>query len=310
MIISQGIKNVILLIPCTQEFIMPSLSYKLFSKIVGLIPLRPRLNILFYRRFRVLPNLSEPSTFNEKIQYRKINDRRDLLTKAAGKLESKEFVRKVLPSLFFPKTIWVGSCLEDVENLDLERLPPDYVFKGNHTSQTLEIIRDSKHLPLGTMINLTSKWLKHDQSSSLGEWAYKNVEKKVFIEEFLDFNGQAPDDYKFFVFGGKVHFIQLDSARFTNHKRNMFDRDWNELGFEYSYDRKVPIPCKPTFLEKMIFIAEELGSYFDFIRVDLYYYRGQVAFGELTVYPGAGFEKFPSRELDEIFGRPWDIQVG
>ncbi|TKF02461.1 ATP-grasp fold amidoligase family protein [Vibrio kanaloae] len=289
---------------------MPSLSYKLFSKVVGTIPLKPRLELLFYRRFGERPELSNPITFNEKIQYRKLNDRRDLLTQAAGKLESKRFVSKVLPSLFFPKTLWEGNCLTDVDNLDMDLLPQNYVFKGNHTSQTIEIVRHSKHLPRSRMKKLTNRWLRHDQSSSLGEWAYKNVEKKVFIEEFLDFNGQAPDDYKFFVYSGKVHFIQLDSDRFTKHRRNMFDRDWNELDFKYSHERKVPVPIKPTFLSEMIAVAEELGKSFDFIRVDLYHYRGQVTFGELTVYPGAGFEKFPSRELDQMFGRPWDIQVG
>jgi hypothetical protein len=32
-----------------------------------------------------------------------------------------------------------------------------------------------------------------------------------------------------------------------------------------------------------------------------------VTFGEITVYPGAGFEKFPTKEWDIEFGKHWII---
>ncbi|WP_280639057.1 ATP-grasp fold amidoligase family protein, partial [Shewanella schlegeliana] len=146
---------------------------------------------------------------------------------------------------------------------------------------------------------------KHDQSGSHGEWAYKNIPRRVFIEEFLDFEGQAPDDYKFFVFHGKVKYVQLDSDRFSDHCRNIFDSDWNDLNINFSHPQKTPSPNRPLFLEDMIEIAESIGKYFDFIRVDLYFYQEKVTFGELTVYPGAGYEKFPDLSYDILFGSHW-----
>ncbi|MFS1993758.1 ATP-grasp fold amidoligase family protein [Vibrio breoganii] len=286
---------------------MPSLQYKIFSGLVSKIPLKPRLKLLYFRRFKKKLDFGNIKTFNEKIQLKKINDRSVLLTIAADKIASKDFVEKICPSLYIPKTLWRTDSSEELDNLDLSQLPKDYVYKANHTSQTIEIIREGKHLAKSQMKKLANTWLEHDQSASLGEWAYQNIPRKVFIEEFLDFEGQAPDDYKFFVYHGKVHFIQLDSDRFTNHKRNMFDSNWHDLGFEYSHSRKYPAPEKPPFLQQMIDISEEIGQHFDFIRVDLYYYSDKVTFGELTVYPGAGFEKFPNKNFDLMFGKPWNI---
>lgn len=286
---------------------MPSLQYRLFSRLVSKFPLKVRLNILFFRRFSRFIDFNTPVTFNEKIQLRKVCQREPVFTVAAGKIQSKELVKTICPEIYCPETLWVGSSVSEINELNFSQLPLNYVFKGNHTSQTLRIIRRGEHLNRNDMESLTRDWLRHDQSATLGEWAYKNVPKQVFIEEYLDFNGVEPDDYKFFVYHGKVHFIQLDSDRFSNHKRNMFDRSWNDLGFDYSHERKMPTPSKPEFLEQMIKIAEKIGTDFDFIRVDLYFYNNQVTFGELTVYPGAGFEKFPSQELDKMFGQPWNI---
>ncbi|WP_462177879.1 ATP-grasp fold amidoligase family protein [Pseudoalteromonas gelatinilytica] len=286
---------------------MPSLQYKIFSSLLSKLPLYLRIQILYYRRFRRLCNFSSPQCFTEKLQVKKVTDRDNLLTVAADKIASKLFVKELVDDIYIPKTLWSASSAEEIDYLNLENLPVDYVYKANHTSQTIEIIKDSKHLSKSKMKALAKVWLKHDQSGSLGEWAYENIEPKVFIEEFLDFGGKEPDDYKLFVYHGKVHFIQLDSDRFLNHKRNMFDRDWEELGFSFSHSRKLPIPPKPPFLEGMIEIAERIGANFDFIRVDLYWYNSQITFGELTVYPGAGFEKFPSIEWDRKFGEPWKI---
>lgn len=285
---------------------MASIQYKLFSGVLGLLPLKFRLNILNLRRFRRTINFNSPITFNEKLQVRKVFDRNPLLTVAADKIESKKLVKSICgDDIYFPKTIWSGDSIKDIDNINFEDLPKDYVYKANHTSQTIEIIRDGHHLPRSKMKKLAKNWLMHDQSSSLGEWAYKNIPRKIFIEEFLDFEGSAPDDYKFFVYHGTVKFIQLDSDRFTDHRRNMFDRQWNDLEFEYSHRRKIPSPSRPNFLDEMIRLAEVIGQKFDFVRVDFYFYKNKVAFGELTIYPGAGFERFPHYKYDKLFGLPW-----
>ncbi|OKP08189.1 ATP-grasp fold amidoligase family protein [Xenorhabdus thuongxuanensis] len=284
---------------------MPSLQYRLFHKIISILPLKTRLQILFFRRFKKLCNFRNPITFNEKIQLRKIHDRSELLTIAADKIKSKEFVKKICPELYIPKNLWISNEINNIDESLLTSLPENYVFKANHTSQTIKIIKNSAHINILEMKKLAKSWLKKNQAGALGEWAYKNIPKYVFIEEYLDFEGKEPDDYKFFVFHGKVYFIQLDSDRFIAHTRNIFDSNWDELNFEYSHPRKLPTPDKPDYLDSMICIAEKIGQHFDFIRVDLYSFKEKITFGELTVYPGAGFEKFPDKNWDILFGKYW-----
>jgi hypothetical protein len=95
-------------------------------------------------------------------------------------------------------------------------------------------------------------------------------------------------------------------GRFKKHQRNMFDEHWNDLNIDYSYERMIPSPSKPIFIDKMIDISEKIGKDFDFIRVDLYFYKDQITFGELTVYPGAGYEIFPEEKWDIEFGKYWE----
>lgn len=284
---------------------MTSVAYRLFSPIVSRLPVKLSIFILFFRRFHYLPDLKKPKSFNEKLQWRKLHDRNSLLTVIADKLASKQYVENKKLDIYIPKVLWEGENLND---LDFSKLPSRYVFKANHASRTNEFILNGQHLSIDTMEELRKKWFAHDQSITLGEWAYKDIKRKVFIEEYMDFNETVPDDYKFFVYHGKVQFIQLDTGRFQEHRRNMYDTNWNDLNIDYSYNRVIPSPIKPKFLGKMIEHAEELGKDFDFIRVDLYFYKEMITFGEFTVYPGAGYEKFPSQELDIEFGKNWYIQ--
>ncbi|EPY0567209.1 hypothetical protein ACW7WW_002223 [Proteus mirabilis] len=130
---------------------MPSLQYRLFSGIISSLPLKHRLNILYFRRFHKFCNFKKPIKFSEKIQYKKLYDRNNLLTIAADKLASKDFVSEICPSLYIPQTLWQSSNYQDLNAVVLSSLPPNYVFKANHTSQTLEIIRNNNQLPLDLM---------------------------------------------------------------------------------------------------------------------------------------------------------------
>lgn len=283
---------------------MVSWQYKFFSKWFSKLPIKLKLKILFFRRFRCLPNLKAPTTFNEKLNWRKLHDHDPLLTVAADKIASKSFVSNICPEIEVPQTLWEGDSFDD---FPLGKLPEKYVVKANHGSR-MNLFFDELNKPdLKALKALHPSWIKHDQFSTLGEWGYKNIVKKVFVEEFLDFSGTVPDDYKFFVYHGKVKFIQLDTGRFKKHYRNMYTENWDDLNINFSHDRKTPSPEKPELFNTMRQAAEKIGQYFTFIRIDFYQLNNKVYFGELTVYPGAGYEVFPTGEVDKMFGQPWDI---
>lgn len=280
---------------------MASLKYRFFSRLVTVLPLNFWLKLFYAIRMKRFADLNCPRTFNEKIMYRKIYDRSDLYSRMADKLEAKEVVKRLNHNICVPCNLWVGN---DFSRLNLDDMPGKFVFKANHASGTNLIVLNKNDVSIDQLVSTRDKWFRHEQHHTMGEWAYKNIKKKVFIEEYLDFSGTSPDDYKFFVYHGVVRFIQLDRGRFSYHTRNMYDRDWNDLGFRYSYPRGENL-AKPAFIDDMIGIAEAISMGVDFVRVDLYYHEGKVWFGEYTIYPGGGYEKFPHVEADLLFGEYW-----
>lgn len=54
------------------------------------------------------------------------------------------------------------------------------------------------------------------------EWPYKDVEKCVFVEQYIEeANGQL-NDYKIFCFDSEPRLIQLDYDRFKGYLRNLY----------------------------------------------------------------------------------------
>lgn len=60
------------------------------------------------------------------------------------------------------------------------------------------------------------------------EWVYKDIKPKIICERYLsDTEPGGIKDYKFFCFNGVPKYIQIDSDRFIDYKRNMYDSNWN-----------------------------------------------------------------------------------
>lgn len=286
---------------------LTSTQFRLFKFIISLLPRKARISLLYFRRFFRWPNLSKPRSFNEKVQWRKINDRNPLLTIAADKIRSKAYVESKSKEIHIPKVYWSGR---NIRELDVSHMPEQFVIKANHGSRMNFFVKDKNLLDIEYLCKLTEKWLNHDTAHILDEWAYKNIERNIFVEEMLySENGESPSDYKFFVFHGEVKLIQVDSDRFTSHKRTLFDKEWRRLELEFSHPIDSKIKSPPRNLKKMLRIAEQLGSDFDFMRVDLYTVNDKVYFGELTVYPGAGYEPFPTFDFDLELGDFWDSNL-
>ena len=142
------------------------------------------------------------------------------------------------------------------------------------------------------------------------EWAYYGLKPGLIIEELL-VNPENPDaginDYKFFCYSGKVKYVVVDVDRYTQHKRNFYDRNWNNLHVSSDCPQaNVDIPM-PQNYESMLKIAEKLSEEFPFVRVDLYNVQGKVYFGELTFYPWSGYVQFLPDSFDYVLGDDFDI---
>jgi hypothetical protein len=257
-------------------------------------------------------------SFNQKLLWKMVNDRRPLLTTFADKVAVRDYVAhavgpEVLPQLY--------CVVRDPADLDRTRLPTQFVVKPNHASGLIWIVsEDSTHLESGSstthrdslewdlLVATCRQWLATSYADVELEWAYRNVPPRILVEELLlGPDGRVPPDYKFFVFHGRVRLVQVDTDRFEGHRRNFYLPDWSVVDAQLTYPPAELERPRPDSLERMLHIAEVLGQGTDFVRVDLYDVAGRILFGELTSYPEAARQVFSPESFDDELGRYWTV---
>jgi TupA-like ATPgrasp len=251
------------------------------------------------------PNLLRPRSFSEKIQYRKLFDRRPILVQFADKLHVRDYVRDKVGAEILSDLYHVTG---DARDIPLDKLPRSFVVKPTHGCGWIEFVRDKNALDPDQLGQTCEGWLDQNFFYVAGEWVYKNIEPFILFEELLDDgSGQIPFDYKFFVFDGRVEFLTVEIDRFGDHRRNVYDPQWNKLQFGFqrpNSDREVP---RPAMLPQMLRYAEALCVGFDFLRVDLYCLKDRIVFGEITTTPGSGLEPFWPGGTDCWIGDLWKM---
>jgi len=282
-----------------------SLGRKLRESVRDLLPDYLAVNLLYYGAFRKLPNLRHPRTFNEKIAWRKLYQHDPRFCVFSDKVAVKAEIAKLIGRQYLIKTLWAGQNPEDIPSAELQ-LP--YVIKFNHSSGGNLFIRTTQDMQRERIAAAARERLAFRFARRLREWGYLGIPPKVLIEPMIEApGGEFPEDYKFFTYHGRVHFIQFIRDRARVMKLNFYDREWKLLPAKLRYPRTSDAVPKPGNLGQMIELAERIGAQFDFVRVDLYSPPQGILFGEVTFYPNAGLEPFTPEEWDAKFGEPWHI---
>ena len=189
--------------------------------------------------------------------------------------------------------------------MDFNSLPNQFVLKCTHDSGGLVICKDKSEFDIQEARKKINQCLRRNFYYYGREWPYKDVRPRVIAEKFMtDETGIELKDYKFMCFNGQVKCAFTVTERFSGDglKVTFFDRDWNVLPFERHYPKSTKLIPRPFNLEKMIELAEKLSENMQFVRVDFYESDAKVFFGELTFYPGGGFEEFNPDKWDYILG--------
>ncbi len=266
----------------------------------------PFLIVRHRRRFGRWPTVAAPKTFTEKLLHRMIFDRGEALRLVSGKLEGRELVAaRMGDETLLTELVATISRASDLARITL---PAKFILKANHMSGLTHIHDGAAPADAAMLGELIEDWCTNYRGKL--SWGYRDIRRTVLIEKLLLVDGAVPKDYKFFCYDGVVHFVQVDGDRFSGHKRDYFDRDWQHLDMSVSYPHAAVRPERPARLADMIQIAERLSSGFDFVRVDLYAVGDQVKFGELTPYPGGAWERFEPVQWDVVFGAPWTLPSG
>ncbi len=273
------------------------------SFIVRCLPDALYLQMKFKKRMGQHLNLRYPKTFNQKIQWLKLHDRKPEYTEMVDKVQAKEIVRQILGDDYLIPTLGVWKRAEDI---DFSSLPERFVLKCTHDSGSVFICNDRTQFDQEKTVRKLSDSLNGNFYYVGREWPYKNVIPRVLAEPYIvDHESGSLDDYKFFCFHGKADCVMVCTERKTGTpKFYFFDRNWNLLrinvrGKEAPENFTLP---KPARMDEMFEIAERLSSGIPFVRVDLYNCNEQIYFGEWTFYPDSGFDKNLLPETDLYFG--------
>ena len=246
-------------------------------------------------------NLKNPQTFNEKLQWLKLYDRNPLYTKLVDKYEVRKYIAETIGKEYLIPLIGVYN---NVEEIDWESLPNQFVLKCTHGSGANIICSDKSKLDIEDAKKKLKKWMKKNWYWFGREWAYKNVRPRIVCEKYMvDESGTELKDYKIFCFNGEPKLIQVDYNRFSGHKRNLYDINWNYLPVSIKYPSYPNIIItKPKKLKEMLELARLLSKDYPHVRVDFYYVNNKIYFGEMTFYHGSGFEKFIPKEFEFKMG--------
>ena len=249
-------------------------------------------------RHRRLPKLRNPRLFNDHLYRIKVDG--TLLDPLRQFVSDKEYVKIYIGATvgekYTCKTLRILRNRRDVANYVPNRLP--CILKPTHASGLAMICTTQSPQPDREVL---LKWLKLDYYAKKREQNYRNLTPKIIVEEFFSVDGTTPPpDYKMFCFGGIPKLIQVDSNRFSNHTRNLYDTEWKLLPFCISKPNGSDSDKRPVALAQMLDIAARLAVPFPFIRVDMYAVGDEIKVGELTNCPegGAGRVIPPTAELD------------
>lgn len=276
-------------------------------KLKQFIPDKVYIKIQYRHHINEKLDLNNPKTFNEKIQWLKLYDRKPEYTKYVDKYAVRDFIKKTIGEEYLIPLIGV---YDSVEEIDWGNLPDKFVLKCTHGSQCNIICTDKSTIDIEKSKKKLHEWMNKNWYWYGREWPYKNVKPRIICEKYMvDESGVELKDYKFMCFNGtvKCSFVCLNRYSKLGLNVDFYDVEWKTMPFERHYPNSGTIVSKPRYYDKMVEFSEKLAKDIPFVRVDFYEANGQMYFGELTLYPGSGLEEFNPKEFDLKLGSWIDL---
>ena len=256
------------------------------------------LSLFYLINFGKKPNLETPQSFNEKMNWLKLHDHRDIYTTMADKYAAKTYVAERIGPEYVVKNYGVYDRWEDI---DFNLLPNKFVIKGTHDSGGAFVCKDKSTFDFKEAGQRIKYNLRINYFYPLREWPYKNIKPRIIVDQLLDdHSGKELRDYKFWCFNGKPTFMYVTNKGKVI-KENFYDMDFKPVSIDHGFERTIPEYEKPTNFDKMKELATQLSAGIPFVRVDFFNVDGRIYFGEFTFYDWGGMRPFRN---------DWDEKIG
>lgn len=256
-------------------------------------------SIWFWHRHRYWPSLRSPTTLNAKLLWIRLNANVEWLAPFVCKYEVRRFVEARIGRQYL---VPIYGVHESFDTIDTSVLPEKFVIKPTHGSKWIVIVKDKNAIDLEQLRRVCRKWLRTDFSALTGEAMYKNVTRRLIVEELLEEQDGDLRDYKWLCYAGQPRYIEIHEGRFKDHRSALLDIKWRVLPMTWGEKPITHEILRPDTFDEMYDIAARLSAPFPFVRVDLYSVGNKVYFGELTFIPGAARIPIIPVEYDEVLG--------
>lgn len=272
--------------------------------------LHPRIVFRFRKKVGYFPNIAMPSSYHEKMLWRKIFDRNPLFITFCDKLKCKKYAMETVCDAKMPKVLWSGI---EIDDLAKQYLRAGAILKANH-GYNMNVF-SFKHSEEREVEARAAAWLVETHGEQDLQWGYFHAEKVLFIEEALvptqgklvDLNVRASD--------GKCLLVScIVDNKSKSERSGYFNLQGERLK---DYDLRTP-PDKvleqdfevPKCLNKCLEWASKLSVGVDYARYDFMVVDDQPYIGEVTVYPAAGLgsDRTPEeKRANSLLADSWDL---
>lgn len=290
-----------------QEFIEKVVRKFRCYHLLDWMPDKQYLQLMYWALMHRKLDLQNPKSFNEKLQWLKLYDRKPEYTRMVDKYEAKRYVADRIGEQYIIPTLGVWNRFDEI---DFEELPNQFVLKCTHDSGGLVICKDKNKLDIEQTREKIETSLNENYYQIWREWPYKNVKPRIIAEKYMeDHEEKELKDYKIYCFNGKMKMLLVVQDRgIKATKGDYFDENYHHLDLRWGFPHADQIPNIPDNIHKMRELAEIISEGLPELRVDFYNVNGKVYFGEITFFDGSGFEKIEPYDWDLKLGSWVDIE--
>ena len=286
-----------------------NISTRYFPWIYRVMPETLYLRFVYRIKVQRKLNLDNPSRYNEKLQWLKLNDHNPDYTQMVDKYRVRGYIKQKIGEQYLIPLIGVWN---DPDEIEFDKLPNQFVLKCNHDSQGIVICKDKSSLDIESAVRKLKKALKRNFYYLTKEWPYKNVSPCIIAEKYMEDSSGELKDYKVLCFNGIPKLIEVHSGRFKGkHTQDIFDQNWDKTNI---HQTKVGIPnsdmpeARPSVLEEMLRLSSVLSEGIPHVRIDWYVIENRLYFGEITFFDASGFDDFEPDEWNDVLGDWIDLK--
>ena len=277
-------------------------------RLLKFIPDKTYIKIAYYLNNHIKLNLDEPRSFNEKLNWLKLNYRDDSYYKIVDKASFKDYVDNKIGGGYTIKTYKVYNSVKEI---NFDELPTSFAIKCTHDSHSVFIVKDKGTANKKQIIKGLKKHLKRNLYDFAKEWPYKKAKARIIVEELL--NKDSKDsflvDYKWFCFDGKPKVMYIGKDAGNNPSSMFFDMNYNKIDMKGVDPIMDEIPERPIHFDRMKELASILSKGMPHVRVDFYIdSNNKLYVGEMTFFHSAGLGRFTPESAEQMMGDFIDLE--